>query len=146
MQRYVTPLKHTHMRAAVCARASKLGTVVYKDVSKDVGPVCATCRYFRRNPDKPSEGKCTHMVSTTIDIIHGSLTFDTAYNMRKNDNLCGLHARFYTKEHPWIIVMRNSEDVQSFLRDMKKLVAFLVRFFITFVCFNMIFKIMVPHT
>lgn len=83
----------------------------------DPKSICMNCKHYRPKKNT-NNGICTHITSSSVDIISGKLYFDDAYTMRKNETRCGLNARYYESEIKIVTKIRTLfllEQFSSFL-------------------------------
>ena len=81
-------------------------------VYKDPGLICKNCKHYNVRYEV-----CTHPVSTTVDLVTGSMYFDSAEEMRDNPKKCGMNAKYFDKENDGIVMwkeMTSRLELESF--------------------------------
>lgn len=135
VKQHITP---TRTQSQTCA--SKYGTYVYKDPYT----VCKNCKYFRKNKinaedaEYPEDNYCTHTKSTSFDIVSGNVFFESAYTMRSEDELCGLNAKHFEKEHEYILFLREHIVTKKNMNYMQFFTKAIVYFTIILIIFRLI--------
>jgi hypothetical protein len=84
----------------------KIDTVEPYFIKNQNKPICANCRFFI-----PNKNECSKFGN--VNIITGKYNYDSASNVRKDEDKCGEYAIFFQKNHfkfitvPYYFVLDN---------------------------------------